>query len=81
MNGQPFCETCGDGPCPNSCDEQPMPPVKRGCFRCGVTDESVKRGRVIVSPTRTAHYSHLWKDNGRTRCGIDATLVGWWWPL
>ena len=56
-------------------DEVPMPPVNSGCFRCGVTQEEVESGYVVVSPTGKAHHG---EDNGETACGIDATGDKWW---
>lgn len=59
--------------------------VKRGCLRCGVSDDSLRRCEFVLSPGGVAHYTRsawdVWADNsGNTACGKDATRDGWWWP-
>lgn len=56
----------------------PMP-LAVGCRRCKVTEEEIKSGYVIVSPSGTAH--HGCDGDGWTDCGKDATGENWWWPL
>lgn len=58
-------------------DPVPMPKVERACTICGPSDEEIRSGRVIVSPTGVAHHA----DGDKTNCGKDATPDGWWWPL
>jgi hypothetical protein len=62
----------------NAYAEQARPVIRRGCKRCGVKDEDIRRGAIIVSPSGLAHFG---EDNGDTSCGIDATGNNWWWPL
>ena len=58
----------------------PMPKVRRGCRRCGVTLRDIASGYVVVSSSGIAHHGS--EDfGGQTQCGIDATGDGWWWPL
>lgn len=42
------------------------------CQRCDTAGDDFE----IVAPTGTAHHSG---DEGKTRCGIDATGNDWWW--
>ena len=61
-------------------DLWPMPEVRRGCKRCGVTLRDIASGYVVVSHSGLAHHSS--EDyEGTTQCGIDARGSGWWWPL
>lgn len=57
---------------------RPRPDVRHRCRRCKVTEEDVKKSKVIVSSIGTAHYG---RDNGESACGLDATKPSWWWPL
>lgn len=54
------------------------PLIRRGCEHCRVTDEDIRRGAIIVSPSGLAHFGEA---NGDTACGVDATGRNWWWPL
>ncbi len=54
-------------------DDSKTRKVVRYCLQCQ-TDSDFD----IVSPRGTAHYAHEY-DEGRTRCGIDATGLKWWW--
>jgi hypothetical protein len=58
--------------------ETTMPPVHRGCKRCGVTERHIEEGRVVVSNKGVAHFG---AGYGMTACGKDATGNGWWWPV
>lgn len=58
-------------------EEVPRPQIRYVCLRCGVRQVDLALGEVIVSPTSRAHFG---TDGGDTRCGIDATKDGWWWP-
>ena len=58
-------------------DERTRPAITRGCRLCGVTDEEIRSGYVVVSPSGLAHHG---ADYGWTACGHDATGDEWWWP-
>ena len=49
--------------------------VKHYCLRCQAEADA---DFSIVSPRGTAHYEAEYNE-GRTRCGIDATGEDWWW--
>lgn len=51
-------------------------PVVRDCKVCLAGAEVYGCG--VVSPTGVAH---IGMTGGDTKCGRDATLDGWWWPL